>query len=73
MDLAVVDALARLALDERRHGRVLRLGNVPPELSGLLDLTGLADVLGVEAGRQPEEREEGVGVEEEGELADPPA
>jgi hypothetical protein len=73
MDLAVVDALARLALHERRHGRVLRLGEVPPDLRGLLDLAGLAEVLGVEPGREPEEGEEGVRVEEEGELADPAA
>jgi hypothetical protein len=73
MDFAVVDALARLALQERREGRVLRLGDVPSDLRGLIDLAGLAGVLGVEPGRQPEEREEGVGVEEEGELADPAA
>jgi hypothetical protein len=72
MDLAVVDTLARLALAERRGGRVLRLGRVPAELHELLVLTGLDGVLsGVEAGRQPEEREDRVGVEEERELDDP--
>jgi len=73
MDLAVVDTLARLALAERRRGRVLRLGRIPAELRELLVLTGLGGVLGVELGRQPEEREEGVSVEEERELDDPPA
>ena len=73
MDLAVVDTLARLALAERRRGRVLWLGRVPAELRELLVLTGLDSVLGVEPGRQPEEREEGVGVEEERELDDPSA
>jgi hypothetical protein len=71
MDLAVVDTLARLALAERRCGRKLRLGNVPRELRELLVLTGLDRPLGVEPGREPEKREERVGVEEEGELADP--
>ena len=73
MDLAVVDTLARLALAERRRGRNLRLGNVPGELRELLVLTGLEGVLGVEPGREPEEREERVRVEEERELGDPPS
>jgi anti-anti-sigma regulatory factor len=71
MDLAVVDTLARLALAERRRGRKLRLGNGPRELRELLVLTGLDGVLGVEPGREPEEREERVRVEEERELGDP--
>jgi len=72
MDLAVVDTLARLALEERRRGSALRLVAVPAELRELLVLTGLDGVLlGVEPGRQPEEREQGVGIEEEGELGDP--
>jgi hypothetical protein len=73
MDLAVVDGLARLALAERRSGRKLRLGSVPRELRELLVLTGLDGVLGVEPGREPEEWEERVGVEEEGDLGDPAA
>ena len=73
MDLAVLDMLARHALEERRRGRVLRLGRVPADLRELLVLTGLDSVLlGVEAGRQPEQREERVGVEEERDLGDPP-
>ena len=43
MDLAVVDTLARLALAERRRGRLLRLGRVPAELKELLD-TSVASV-----------------------------
>jgi hypothetical protein len=73
MDLVVVDTLARLALAERRRGHVLRLGRIPAELRELLVLTGLDSVLGVEPGRQSEEREERVGVEEERELDDPSA
>ena len=71
MDLAVVDTLARLSLAERRCGRKLRLVKVPRELRELLVLTGLDGVLGVEPGREPEEREERVRVEEEGDLGDP--
>jgi len=71
MDLAVVDKLARLALTERRRGRVLRLGRVSSELRELLVLTGLDGVLGVEPGWKPEEREERFRIEEEGELDDP--
>ncbi|MFE9859496.1 STAS domain-containing protein [Streptomyces sp. NPDC005780] len=59
-DLASVEALARLSLVARRAGgRRLRLLHVPPELRSLLDLVGLADVVGlddgsaVEAGRAP--------------------
>ena len=74
MDLEVVDTLARLALAERRRGCEFRLGRVPDELQELLVLTGLDGVLlRVEPGRQPEEREERVGVEEERQLDDPPA
>ena len=67
-----MDALARFALEERRRGRVFRLAHAPPELQELLVLTGLENVLlAVEPGREPEEREERVGVEEERELDDP--
>ena len=45
----------------------------PRELCALLELTGLASVLCVEPEGQPEEREQRLHVEEEGELADPPA
>ena len=74
MELAVVDAFARLALAERSRGRILLLGSASPELRELLELVGLDGVLlGVEPGRQPEEREERPGVEEERQLGDPPA
>ena len=71
MDLGTVDALARLSLAERRRGRRLLLGRVSDDLRGLLTLAGLDGVLGVEPGGQAEEREDGVGVEEERELDDP--
>ncbi|MFF7252557.1 STAS domain-containing protein [Streptomyces microflavus] len=54
-DLALVEAVARLALVARRAGRQLRLRRVGPELQGLLDLVGLADVVALEGpeGRVP--------------------
>jgi hypothetical protein len=69
--LETVDALARLQLAARRAGRALRLRRPSPELCDLVRLAGLAGALGVEAGGQPEEREERLGVEEEAELDDP--
>ena len=70
--LAAIDYLARLKLGLRRGGRELCLASPSPELAELIDLAGLAGVLGVEVKGQAEEREELRGVEEEGELADPP-
>ncbi|WP_411117387.1 lipid asymmetry maintenance protein MlaB [Streptomyces sp. 058-1L] len=52
-DLALVEAVARLALVARRAGRQLRLRRVGSELQGLLDLVGLADVVALE---EPEGR-----------------
>ncbi len=72
-DVATVDVVARLELAARRLGLELRLRRVPSELRELLDLAGLADVLRVEASREPEEREQPLGVEEERELGDPAA
>jgi hypothetical protein len=68
--LEIVDALARLQLSARRGGYRVRLVEAPGELVELVELVGLGEVLGVEARRQPEKREERVGVEEEGELDD---
>jgi hypothetical protein len=72
-DLGTVDALARWQLAALRSGSAIRLRGATQELRGLIDLVGLTDVLGVEPGGEPEQREERVGVEEERELADPPA
>jgi hypothetical protein len=72
-DLATIEALARLQLAARRLGLELRLREVPEELRELIAFVGLSGVLGVEPRRQPEEREQRLGVEEEGELVEPPA
>jgi hypothetical protein len=67
MDLATVDTLARLQLAGRRLGFRLRL-YAPPETWALVEFVGLREVI-----RQPEEREQPLGVEEERELDDPAA
>ena len=78
-DLAAVDALARLCLTARRLGCRVELRGACPELRDLLGLVGLAGVvicegdpaaLGLEAGRQAEQREEPRGVEEERDPCD---
>jgi ABC-type transporter Mla MlaB component len=70
-DVATVDALARLQLAARRAGGRLRLRKAPDELVELITFCGLDEALGVDPGRQTEEREERLRVEEERELGDP--
>ncbi len=78
-DAAAVDALARLQLTARRHGREIRIRDACEGLSELLGWMGLARVvplyrgLPFEHGRQAEEREQAGGVEEEADPADPTA
>jgi hypothetical protein len=71
--LRTVDALARLQLAARRIGRDVRLGSPSPELVELVALAGLGELLRVETGREAEEREDALGVEEERQLGDPAA
>jgi|RhiMethySRZTD1v2_1073278.scaffolds.fasta_scaffold1731620_1 ABC-type transporter Mla MlaB component len=47
-DAVTVDALARLQLAARRHGCQVILRNASPALLDLVELMGLADVLGEE-------------------------
>jgi hypothetical protein len=70
--LAAVDRLARRQLEGKRQGRVIRLRRVPPRFGELLDLAGLSEVLGVEMGREAEQGEERLGLEEERHPGDPP-
>jgi hypothetical protein len=70
-DAATVDVLARLQLAARRLGREVRLRNASGELRDLIAFVGLRDVLRVEPGWEPEEREQPFRVEEERELDDP--
>jgi ABC-type transporter Mla MlaB component len=74
-DAGTVGALARLQLTARRLGGRIRLRHASPELRELLSFLGLDEVvpvLVVEAGREPEEREHPLGVEERVEPGDPP-
>ena len=71
-DATTVDGLARLQLTARKHGLRLRLRNATDELRSLVAFAGLAGALPLEGERQPEEREERLGVEEKAELDDPP-
>jgi hypothetical protein len=70
-DLAMIGTLALLQLTARRGGIELRLAHASDELRELIAFMGLADVLPVEPQREPEEREETLGVEEEREFGDP--
>ena len=72
-DAAAVESLARLQLGARRQGVEIRLTGASRELGQLLAFCGLAAVLRVETERQPEEREDRPGLEEERHLGDPPA
>jgi hypothetical protein len=74
-EVAAVDALARLALVARRLGCPLKVRRASPELRDLVDLCGLSDALGVAGrnGRQAEEREQPVDVEERVDPDDAPA
>ena len=77
-DAGTIEALARLQLTARRLSRQVRLRHPSPELRELLDLFGLTDVLPRdralrrEPRRQPEQREQPLGVEERVERDDPP-
>ena len=70
MDLGTVNLLARMHLRAKRRGATLRVQNASDGLLELIDFTGLSDVLCVEPQRQPEEREDALGVEEERQLGD---
>ena len=68
---ATIDQLARLELAARRSGYELELANANSRLLELIAFVGLSEVLGVESGRETEQRKDPLGVEEEGELRDP--
>ncbi len=74
VDAVALDALARLQLTARRLGSRVCFCHASDELVRLLVFAGLAEVCGLrlELQGQAEEREQRLGVEEEGELGDPP-
>lgn len=66
-DAVTVEALARLRLTASRYGRRLVVGGAGADVRRLVRLFGLAEALpeaSVEAGGQPEQREQAGGVEE---------
>jgi hypothetical protein len=71
-ELAAVEALARLALVARRLGCPLTVRRASPELRDLVAFCGLSGALGVGGdGREAEQREEPLGVQERVEPDDP--
>ena len=70
---ATIDRIARFQLNARRKGSKLQLINVDDTLLELVRLCGLAATLGVEPGRQTEQREQPGRIQEEGELSNPSA
>jgi hypothetical protein len=72
-DCVTVDALARMHLAAGRAGVELDVRHASAELRELLVFTGLNGVLGLEPGRQSEERKDLLRPEEEGQFDDLPA
>jgi STAS domain len=77
-DLGTVEALARLQLTARRLGRRMRFRGACGALRDLLALLGLESIVRcsdrlVEPGRQAEQREPPLGVQEEADPTDPVA
>jgi hypothetical protein len=74
-ELAAVDALARLSLVARRLGCPLKVRRASRELRDRVEFCGLSAALGVVGrdGRQPEQREQAIDVEERVDPDDPPA
>jgi ABC-type transporter Mla MlaB component len=74
-DCVAVDAIARLQLTARRLGSRICVRHASAELEELLRFAGLAEICGLLGvlEREPEEREDPLRVEKEGELGDAPA
>ncbi|MFF7651162.1 STAS domain-containing protein [Streptomyces sp. NPDC007983] len=70
--LAMVETLARLRLTARRLGREMRLRNTGGELAEVLTRAGLGAALRIEPGREAEQGEQPLGVQEGVEPGDPP-
>jgi hypothetical protein len=68
--LTLVDELTRRRLEAQRRGEAMSLRGVGDDLGGLLELLGLAEVLGLEPRRKPELGEQ-LGVEEVVQPRDP--
>jgi hypothetical protein len=68
--LAEIDQICRLKLEAQRRGCDLQLRNAGDAMLDLIGFAGLADALGVEVHREPEQGEEPRGVEKEDHLGD---
>ena len=71
MDVGTVNLLARMHLAAKRRGVTLRVLHAGDGLLELIDFVGLSDVLCLELQREPEQREQALGVKKERELDDP--
>jgi hypothetical protein len=71
-DGATIDLLATLQLASRRLGRHVLVRNPSRDLRNLIAFAGLEQVLRVETRREPKQREQPLGAEEERQLPDPP-
>ncbi len=71
-DAVSVDLLARLQLAAGRLGGQVLLRRPSADLERLIAFAGLDQVLCVEPRREPEQREQPLGAEEERQLLDPP-
>jgi hypothetical protein len=69
---ATIDQIARAHLAAGRCSCKLELRDADPDLLELIRFVGLAGVLRVESGRKAKQRKQPCGVEEEGELGNPP-
>jgi hypothetical protein len=69
-DLGIIGALARASVNVRRSGDRLHIVNASRELHELIVFAGLDGALLGRRERQPEEREEPLGVEERREADD---
>jgi hypothetical protein len=69
-DIATLNALAKLQLHASRLGLELRLRHCSPQLRAIVAFAGLAEVLLAVDERRAEQREQRLGVEEEGHLGD---
>lgn len=77
-DALTVEVLARLQLTALRLGRRISLRDASPQLRDLLEVLGLDRAIpcgrsALEPWGQPEQREQPLGVEEEGDGGDPSA
>jgi len=70
-DAGTIDEIARCLLAARRKGLEMRLENTSDCLLELIDFCGVAECLGIESRRQPEQGEQPGRIEKERDVGDP--